>query len=321
MHKKITTMFLILLILLSIGTLGYNIIEKRSILDSLYVTVVTLATVGYGDITPATPAGKIFTIFLILFGMSVLLYTVSTITSFFIEGELKQLFRRKKMQNKISLLKNHYIVCGAGRTGNHIIAELKKTKRDFVIIEKSNDTIQQFEDCLYLVGDASDDNILKAAKIDTAAGLFATLPTDEENLFLIITAGELNSNMKIISKAVKDTSVKKLISAGASSVVQPNLIGGMRMASEMIRPHVTSFLDKMLKEGKGDLRVDEAVVRISTIKKINDINFKESGALPLAIVTQNGYVFNPDGNTGLKEGDKIIVMGNTSQVSRLKEML
>jgi len=314
-------MVLILLILLSIGTFGYIIIEKRSFLDSLYVTVVTLATVGYGDITPATPAGKIFTIFLILFGMSILVYTVSTITSFFIEGELSQIFRRKKMQNQIAMLKNHYIVCGAGRTGSHIIAELKKTKRDYVIIEKSDDTVQQLENCLYLVGDASDDNVLKAAKIDTAAGLFATLPTDEENLFLIITAAELNRNMKIISKAVKETSVKKLISAGASAVVQPNLIGGMRMASEMIRPHVTSFLDKMLKEGKGDLRVDEAAVRSSTIKKINDINFKESGALPLAIVTKNGYVFNPDGNTELKEGDKIIVMGNTSQVSRLKEML
>jgi len=250
MQNKIAGTILLLFSILLIGTLGFMLIEKWPFLNSLYTTVVTLATVGYGDFTPKSPAGKTFTIFLILSGMSLLLYSVTTITSFFVEGELSQVLRERKMLKKISLLTGHYIVCGVGKTGSYIVSELLKTKRDFVVIDKNKDVLQKYENCLCIAGDANDEEILKNAKIETADGLFAVLPTDEEILFLIITARGLNPNLKIVARGIKDSSAGKLRSAGANSIIQPNRIGGMRMVSEMVRPAVVSFLDKMLRKAR-----------------------------------------------------------------------
>lgn len=285
------------------------------------MTVITLATVGYGETHPLTFHGRIFTIFLILSGISIMLYTVSSITSFFIEGELSQIFRRKKMLKTIAQLKNHFIVCGAGKVGNHIISELSQTKRDFVIVEKDKDLLKKYENFPHINGDATDEDVLKEAGIEHAAGLFAALSTDEENIFLIITAREISPDIKIIAKAVKDTSAKKLITAGASSVVLPNLIGGMRMASEMVRPTVVSFLDMMLKEGKGDLRVEEVEIKSTSVKTISEIPLHKTGTLLLAMFTKKGYKFNPPQNTALQTDDKLIVMGSTEQVQSLKEFL
>ena len=320
MRKKLILTISILIAVLLFGTFGYIVIEKWSFFDALYMTVITLATVGYGEIHPLSFAGRVFTIFLILSGISILLYTVSFITSFFIEGELRQIFRRKKMLKQISQLKNHYIVCGTGRIGSHIISELAKTNRKFVIIERNKDLLDNYSNYLYINGDATDENILKQAGIENAAGLFASLSTDEENIFLIITAREINSNMKIVAKSVLDTSAKKLISAGATSVVQPNLIGGLRMASEMVRPAAVSFLDMMLKEGKGDLRVEEVEV-VNNEKQLSTIQSHKSGVLILALFSKGNYIFNPAHNTTVNTGDKIIVMGNSEQVTMLKDHL
>ncbi|OGS34339.1 MAG: hypothetical protein A2474_01290 [Elusimicrobia bacterium RIFOXYC2_FULL_34_12] len=320
MRKKLILTIAILIVVLLFGTFGYIVIEKWSFFDALYMTVITLATVGYGEIHPLSFAGRVFTIFLILSGISILLYTVSFITSFFIEGQLRQILRRKKMLKQISQLKNHYIVCGVGKVGSHIISELAKTNRKFVIIERNKDLLDNYSNYLYINGDATDENILKQAGIENAAGLFASLSTDEENIFLIITAREINSNMKIVAKSVLDTSAKKLISAGATSVVQPNLIGGLRMASEMVRPAAVSFLDMMLKEGKGDLRVEEVEV-VNNEKQLSTIQSHKSGVLILALFSKGNYIFNPAHNTTVNTGDKIIVMGNSEQVTMLKDHL
>ncbi|OGS43073.1 MAG: hypothetical protein A2539_09290 [Elusimicrobia bacterium RIFOXYD2_FULL_34_15] len=318
MYKKLFRTILILILILLFGTFGYIIIEKWNFFDALYMTVITLATVGYGETHPLSFAGRIFTIILILSGISILLFTVSSITSFFIEGELSQIFRRKKMLKRIAQLKNHYIVCGIGKIGSHVVSELSKTKREFVIIEKNKELLENLSNYLCINGDATDENVLKEAGIENAAGLFATLSTDEENIFLIITAREINSNIKIVAKSVLDTSAKKLISAGATSVVQPNLIGGLRMASEMVRPAAVSFLDMMLKEGKGDLRVEEVEV-INNAKQLSVIQSHKSGALILALFSKGNYTFNPSHNTVVNVGDKIIVMGNSEQVNSLKD--
>ncbi|HAM38621.1 MAG TPA: potassium channel protein, partial [Elusimicrobia bacterium] len=201
-----------------------------------------------------------------------------------------------------------------------IISELAKTNRKFVIIERNKDLLDNYSNYLYINGDATDENILKQAGIENAAGLFASLSTDEENIFLIITAREINSNMKIVAKSVLDTSAKKLISAGATSVVQPNLIGGLRMASEMVRPAAVSFLDMMLKEGKGDLRVEEVEV-MNNAKQLSTIQSHKSGVLILALFSNGNYIFNPSHNTTVNTGDKIIVMGNSEQVTMLKDHL
>ncbi|MEW6555912.1 MAG: potassium channel protein [Elusimicrobiota bacterium] len=323
MYKKLIQTVLILFLILSFGTLGYVIIEKWQFFDALYMTVITLATVGYGETHPLSFTGRIFTIFLILSGMSILLYTVSSITSFIVEGELSQFFRRKKMLNAISQLKNHFIVCGAGKVGSHIISELAKTKREFVIIEKDKNVITSFENYLCINNDATDENILKQAGIENADGLFAALSTDEENIFLIITAKQIKPTLKIIAKAVQDTAAKKLITAGANSVIQPNLIGGLRMVSEMVRPTVVSFLDMMLKEGKGDLRVEEIEIKKPVLKTVSDIflQIQKRNALLLAVYSKDGYKFNPPQNTAIQSTDKLIIMGTPEQITALRENL
>ncbi len=225
------------------------------------------------------------------------------------------------MLKTISQLKNHFILCGAGKVGSHIISELSQTKRDFVIVEKDKDLLKKYENYLCINNDASDENVLKEAGIEKAAGLFAALSTDEENIFLIITAREVNPNIKIVAKAVKDTSARKLISAGANSVVSPNFIGGMRMTSEMVRPSVVSFLDMMLKEGKGDLRVEEVEIKSEATKTISEIHFQKVGVLLLAIVTKSGYIFNPPADTVIKPEDKLIIMGISEHIKALKNLL
>ncbi len=321
--SKIFKTTLILIIMLAIGTLGYILIEGWNFFDALYMTVITLATVGYGETHPLSFGGRVFTIILILSGISVMLYTVSAITSFFIEGELGKIFARRRTMKEISRLKGHYIVCGAGRIGTHIINELLKTGRDFVVIDKNPETLAKCaefaggKEILFLKGDVSDENVLKEAGLERAAGLFAVLPGDEDNLFLIITARQVNKNVKIVTKSVNDSSVKKLYAAGADVVVQPGLIGGLRMVSEMVRPAATNFLDSMLKEGKGDMRVEEIEVKSDNLKIVPFETIKNSNCLLVAIVSDGNYKFNPATNEPIRKGDRLVVIGRADDVRNL----
>lgn len=318
-YKKIIKTTFILVAVLITGTFGYIIIEGWGAFDAFYMTVITLATVGYGETHPLSFAGRVFTIILILSGISILLYAVSSITSFFIEGELNKIFRRKKMAKEISRLKNHYVVCGAGRIGAHIIKELEKTERDFVIVDRSDDILARFNGNLIVRGDVTDEKVLEEAGLSRAAGLFAALPSDEDNIFLIITARQVNPQIKIVAKSVNDSSVKKLLTAGASTVVQPGLIGGLRMVSEMVRPAAVSFLDVMLKEGRGDLRVEEIEVKSSEIKILPADKIKKTGALLLALATDTAHIFNPPTDSAVAVGDRLIIMGTPFQLAEIKK--
>ncbi|MBN1383901.1 MAG: NAD-binding protein [Elusimicrobia bacterium] len=321
MYKKLFRTITILIVVLSCGTLGYVIIEKWNFFDALYMTVITLATVGYGETHQLTFHGRIFTVFLIISGASIMLYAISSITSFIVEGELSHIFRRNRMLKQISQLRKHYIVCGAGRSGSHIISELAKTKRNFVIVDKDENVLNGYKNYLCINGDATEENTLREAGLERAAGLFAAISTDEDNMFLIVTAREMNPGVRIVAKSLKDASAKKLMTAGASAVVQPNLIGGLRMASEMVRPVVVSFLDIMLKEGYGDLRVEEIEVKQTAVKTLTQIDIQKSGSLLLAVATKEGYKFNPSRNTVIHPGDKLIVMGSAEQVAMLESHL
>ncbi|MDI6757566.1 MAG: potassium channel protein [Endomicrobiia bacterium] len=318
-YKNIIKTTFILVAVLIAGTLGYIIIEGWSAFDAFYMTVITLATVGYGETHPLSWAGRVFTIILILSGISILLYAVSSITSFFIEGELNKMFRRKKMMKEISRLQNHYVVCGAGRIGAHIIKELDNTSRDFVIVDNNEAALARFNGRLIVKGDVTDENVLNEAGIERAGGLFAALPSDEDNIFLIITARQVNPRIKIVAKSVNDSSVKKLLTAGAATVVQPGRIGGLRMVSEMVRPAAVSFLDVMLKEGKGNLRVEEIEVRNPEIKNPPLEKIKAAGALIVALATAGDYVFNPPADAVVVPGDRLIIMGTPEQIEEIKK--
>ncbi|MEK6645467.1 MAG: potassium channel protein [Candidatus Firestonebacteria bacterium] len=327
MAKKTINILITLAVVLLVGVLGYVGIEKWSFLDALYMTIITLATVGYGETNPLSQNGRIFTMFLILCGTGVLVYVASSMTAFFVEGELKGILRRRKMEKKIKKLSSHYIICGGDRTGKYIIDEMIKTKRDFVLIEKNVEKVKKLEEqnILYVLGNAEEDDTLLKAGIKQAKGLVATLASDQDNLFVVLTARELNPNLRIVSKMLEENSVQKFKKAGADGVVSPNLIGGLRLVSELIRPTVTSFLDSMLREKEKTLRVDEVEIPDNSPfagKSLESAEIaKRTNLIVLAVKQADNarLQFNPDKKLILKTKDILIVMDDVNDVEILRK--
>lgn len=257
-RKRLIKGLIFTFITVAVGTAGYKILggPEWSFLDSLYMTIITLTSVGFGEIQDLSdyPYARILTIFIILFGMGSILFVVSTITGFIVEGELSNVFGRRKMLKEISSLKNHFIVCGIGNTGYVVVKELIQTKRDFVVVDTDLNELEKLSETdkiLYINDDATNDAALVNAGIHEAHGLITILPDDKDNLFVTLTAKQLNPNLRIVSKGVEEHTIKKLKLAGAASVVMPSFIGGLRMVSELIRPAAVSFLDKNASYAKG----------------------------------------------------------------------
>ena len=326
--KRFYILLIAILLVVVIGSTGYFILlgGEPPFIDCIYMTVISLTTVGYGEIIKITgdvPA-QIFTMILITFGMGVILYGISTLTALLIEGELTGIIRKEKMEKQIKKLKNHYIVCGGGMTGRHVIAELVKNKELVVLIEQDEANIEQCRamvDLLYIKGDATDDENLTAASIDLAKGIIITLPNDKETLYITMTARMLNKNIRIISRIIDRRLEQKVIRAGADRVVSSNFIGALRMASEMIRPDAVDFLDSMLRSGQGNLRIHQLTV--SENSAFADKNIIESGIkdkynlLILGVRHKNKEIeFNPPPSLVLKEGMALIVMGEVDNIAR-----
>lgn len=312
----------LLVFILCAGVLGYHYIEGWSLFDAFYMTVITLATVGYGETHPLTLPGRMFTIFLILGGMSIIFYALTEITTFVVEGEMTGFLRRSRMNRHISKLKNHYILCGAGKSGVHVLNELRKTGRNCVVIEKDPAKVKNLlsERVPVVEGEATEDQVLRLAGIDRAAGLVTALPSDKDNLFVVITARGLNPKIRIVSKVDEITSREKFLRSGANTAVSSTFIGGMRMASELIRPTTVSFLDTML-YGTPSLRVEEVHVG-STSRYIGSTlgtcdAIQQSGVVLVSIkdgTTKEGFRFNPPAETRLRAGDTLIIIGDRTQV-------
>jgi voltage-gated potassium channel len=307
------------------GVLGYSVIEGWSLFDSLYMTVITIASVGYGEVHPLSFEGRLFTIILILCGSATLIYGLSILTAFIVEGDLTDILRRRKMIKTIAGLEKHFIVCGVSATGRYVIDELKKTGRRFVVIDRDPERIRQLseEGILNLEGDATNDSVLTAANISSAEGLLTTLHSDSDNLFVVVTARGLNPSLKIIAKAINEESERKLRQVGADSVVMPNFIGGLRMASEMIRPSVVSFLDTMLRSHDKTLRVEE--INISEDSPLKGKSLADTAIMDMEGVTvvavsdgKGPYCFNPSRRRLLSAGDVVIVMGVVENIMQIK---
>jgi voltage-gated potassium channel len=323
-RKKIYTLIFLLFILIIGGTAGYIIIEGWNFLDSLYMVIITLATVGYREVGELSYAGKIYTMFLILAGSGLLAYAVTNLSIMLFEGKVIEILRSRKMRKELEKLEGHYIVCGAGRTGIHIIDELKKLKYKIVVIDLSPPCM---EDVIWLQKDATRDATLLEAGIKKAKGLATALPSDQENLFVVLTSKNLNPSLRIVTKCADDENEIKMRLAGADAVVSPNRIGGLRIASELVRPAVVSFLDKMLRAGEGTLRVEEARVNKGSSyagKKVGELRKeleKNLSLLLMAISRKDNYIFNPPSEMEIKEDDAIIVMGNIDSVIELRKLL
>jgi voltage-gated potassium channel len=328
-HKRILTIALLLLVIFIFGMVGYMLVEGWDFLDSLYMTIITLTTVGFMEVKPLSEAGRYFTIILLVFGFSIILYGLGSITAFFVEGELMGILRRKRMKKQIDKLSDHYIICGAGTLGWHVIHEFVKTEQPFVVVERGEDEIESTKelkaDLLYIHGDASSDDILCQAGIKRAKGLIATFAEDKNNLFVVLTARSLNPQLRIVARATDEETVRKMYTAGADAVVSPHSIGGMRMASEMLRPAVVSFLDIMLRTKDRVLRIEEAVIEAGSKFEgvmLKDANIpQKTGLIVIAVKNRDSgeYIYNPGSDLKLKVNDVLIILGDMSQLGKLKE--
>ncbi len=322
-----------LLACLVAGTAGYRVVEGWPFFDSLYMTVITLATVGYGETHPLTQGGRIFTIFLILGGIGVMTYAFTAITSIVVEGELSDVLRRRRMENEIKKLSGHYIICGAGHAGGVIAAELHKTGRAFVVIDRSREALERLSEklggfsLLGVDGDATEDETLKRAGVERAAGVFAVLATDQDNAFVALTAKGLSPRVRIVSSQKELGVREKLFRSGADHVVNPQFIGGLRMASEMIRPAAVGFLDSMIRERGSVVRFEEVSVPEGSPyvgKPVEAVKGSQGKAPLLVAVWEPGadkYEINPEPSRPLKAGEKLVLIGEVGQLSSLRKRL
>ncbi len=331
-EKRLVVALALLAATIVIGTFGYRALTYGHYdwLTCLYMTVITLATVGYGEVidTSLYPAARIFTIVFILSGMGILLYSVSTATAIMVEMDLRDVFKRRKMIKDIKLLRNHFIVCGAGSIGACIAHELSRTGTNFVIIERDPERIEaarKFGDVFHIQGDATDDEVLLRAGIDRAAGLAAALSTEKDNLFLTLTARQLNPSIRIVARGLDEAVDRKLRKAGADAVVSPTTIGGLRMVSELIRPAVVSFLDTMLRDPSRTIRFEE--IHITPESKFRGHAIKstglrdESNLLIVAVRAPDSpsFIYSPPADTVLTEGMTLVVLGDSKQIHKLRE--
>jgi voltage-gated potassium channel len=322
--SKALRIVLMLMAILFAGAFGYHLIEGWPFFDALYMTVITLATVGYGETHPLSNAGRAFTIFLILGGIGIITYGVTTVTAFLVEGEMNGYLRRRRMQRTIGKLKGHFIVCGGGKNGRYVIEELHRTKREVVVVERNRERVQTLFEAgvLALEGDATADDTLRSAGIEHAAGLVATLPEDRDNLFVVITARGLNPTLRIVAK-IDDVHVReKFLRSGANSAVSASSIGGMRMASELIRPDTVTFLDSMLRDA-ANFRVEDVPIGPSFVgKTIKECDvLAVAGVLVVALKDAGQYTFNPKPNTKLRSGGTLIVIGDPDHVHQAVEVM
>jgi len=321
-----------LLAILGAGTFGYYYLGdgRWALGDCFYMTVITLSTVGYGEVLDGMDKveyARLFTTFLLVFGMSAFIYFASTLTAMIIEGDLKEALRKRRMREKIKKMSGHVVVCGAGSTGKRVIEELMVAHVPVVAVDQSQELLQDVADhhpgLHYIVGDATDDEVLEAANLANARGLVAALASDKDNLFLVVSARQANSRARIVARGSDLQVLEKLKKAGADGVVSPNFIGGMRMVSELVRPEVVRFLDVMLKDAR-NIRIDEVLLPEGTRYhgvKLRDADLRRKSEVSvLAVQVGNGdYVYNPDADFELRQGMTLVVLGELEKVVRLRE--
>ncbi|HZX11399.1 MAG TPA: potassium channel protein [Acidobacteriota bacterium] len=333
-RKRIFLSVLIFFLVFIGGVIGFKFFggEDWSLLDSFYMTVITISTVGYEEVIDlsANPGARVFVVIFILLSLGTITFAISSITAFIVEGELKNILWRRKMDKKISKLKDHYIVCGADETAHTIVEELILTKREFVVIGASQEKIDQlslYGDFLYIIGDSAEDQVLVSAGIKRARGIILSLCKDEENLFVALTARSLNPDIRIVSKAVDLKSHSKMKKAGADAVVSPTYIGGMRMVSEMIRPAVVNFLDMMLKDRKRVFRFEEVCVEKNSPaigKTLDECKLRENTDAILVAVRDEetgDYLFNPSSDTQIKEKDVLIFIASPEMIKQFEKKI
>ena len=326
--RQITLAVIISSVIFAGGTIGYMTIEKWSFIDAVYMTAITLSTVGFSEVNGISSAGRIFTIFLIFAGVGYFLYLAGVIMQFVIEGEIKTILGRRILDTSISKLKDHYIVCGYGRIGRILCDQLKDSPPNLVVLEKDEalNPIMEKDKVLYLNGDASEESLLIKAGIHKAKHLIAALATDTDNVFLVLTARQLNPGIHIMARAGSNSVKSKLLAAGANRVESPYDIGAVSMGLKLLRPSVSSFLDIALSRKKKAIQIEETTVAENA--PLANIMLKDSGIrqnydlIIIAIRKKDGeMIFNPSFETRMESGDTVIAMGQPDNLKRFETAL
>jgi voltage-gated potassium channel len=327
-HKKIIKGLFILLVILLIGSVGYMVIEKWEFLDALYMTVITITTVGFGEVRQVTRLGRIFTIFIIFFGIGIIAYILGMVAQAMVDLQVRSIIGRRKLGLKIRSIKNHYIICGYGRIGKTITRELKANEMPMVVIENDPEEKQTLENeqTPYIIDDATSEEVLLEAGVERARGLVSVVASDADNLFITITARGLKPDLFILARADEEHTEKKLLRAGANKVVMPYLIGGQKMAQTLIRPAVTDFIEVTFGDKDIGLKMEELIV--SEKSRLNGATLIDSGirqdmdVIIVAIRTREGEMrFNPSSKTRIEAGDTLISLGKSDDLDQLESIL
>jgi voltage-gated potassium channel len=315
-----------LLLVIALGTAGFHYIEGWSWFDGFYMVITTLTTIGYQETHPLSHAGRAFNVAIILGGVSLVFLAIGSLTQALLEFELQNFFGRRRMERDIGRLADHYIICGAGRVGRSAARELARRPVPFVIIENNEPKAQKFsgENWLLLVGDATQEQTLREARIEQARGLVAATTTDATNLYIVLTARGLNPRLRIIARASEEMAEKHLLTAGADSVVSPYIFAGQRIAHSFLRPHVVSFLDTATTHLGMDLEIGEVPITPQSPfagKTIESSRMRQDlGVIILAIKREAGMRFNPASDDRIEAGDYLIAMGEPQQLRELEQM-
>ena len=324
-RTKIYTAITLLVIILLVGVFGYKMIAGYSLVDALYMTVITMTTVGFGEVIALDDQSKIFTIFLILASVVIVGYALSVITEYILSKNDIEELKQKKMQKKIDSFKNHVIICGYGRNGKQAARKLAAHGRQFVIIEKDKEVESrlQFDEVPYILGNANEDEVLMQAGVDRASCFISALPSDADNLFVVLSTRQINKRITIISRASQESSYDKLKFAGADNVILPDKIGGDHMASLVVVPGLMEFIDNLSIVGKSNINIEEvAVEKLYTSKKsmtIRDLDLrKKTGCNVIGYKDGKGqYTVNPEADLELEPNSKLIVLGRPEQIDEL----
>ncbi len=333
--KRLIVGFVVLLAVVLGGGLGYYVIGdgRWAFKDCVYMTVITVTTVGYGEILEGmdkVQGARGFTTLLLVFGTGSIVYFASTITAFIIEGDLKNVLFASKLKKRMKRMNDHIVVCGAGSTGRNIIEEMLKIGTSVIAIDMNEVELKEIADkypkadFTYLVGDATDDDVMSNVNLANAKGLVAALSSDKDNLYLVVSARQGNPKLRIVARCAEVSHVEKLKRSGADAVVSPNFIGGMRMVSEMIRPAVVRFLDDMLRDKRAAFRIEEVKLGEKAGDlggTLRDMRIRERFGMTVLAVSASdtsAWTYNPDAGVPINPGMTLVVLGSAEQVAKLR---
>ena len=325
--SRIAWAFILMISILLVGVFGYHFFYDFTWVNAFYMTVITVTTVGFSEVRPLGEDAKLFTVFLIVSSVFIFGFAISVITEYILSRNSLQLLKKKRVKNKIGNLSNHIVVCGYGRNGKQATEKLKAYNKPFVVVEKDEKVIEAHEDdILFVEGDVNEDEVLLAAGIDRAQYLVTALPDDAVNLFVVLSARQMNEKLFIISRASQVTSVKKLEFAGANKVIMPDKIGGDHMASLVVMPDLVTFMDKLSVEGEHTTNLEEVEIEEFQnqldCSSIRDLDLRrKTGCTIIGYITPSGeYIINPEADLELEPKGKVIVLGRPEQIDKLNQM-